>query len=257
MTARPSSPVRATGSGASGWSSGRLRRVLRGHRGEILDVAVDPDGVVAATVSTDLARVGRGTCRREPSPRCSSDTNFVDAVDFGSPDGRSIATASLDGTARTWAINGRPLAVLAGHSGPCSTPASRPTARRWQAGERASSRSGTPGRAASFSTLGRAAHPIVPEARRRARTATLRRPDRRPADRLERADGSTSGSPATGGWSRQPRGYLARRRRLVSASRDRGRDPLGRSPRARRFACSAVTSGRSRTRASARTTAGS
>jgi WD40 repeat protein len=100
------------------WSgnTGRLRRVLRGHRGEILDVAVDPEGVVAATVSTD----GTGRTWDVPAGTVAAvlfgHTNFVGAVDF-SPDGRAIATASLDGTARTYLINGRPLAVLAGHTG--------------------------------------------------------------------------------------------------------------------------------------------
>jgi WD40 repeat protein len=38
-------------------------------------------------------------------------------VDF-SPDGQSLVTSSLDGTARTWALNGRRLRTLAGHAGP-------------------------------------------------------------------------------------------------------------------------------------------
>ena len=37
------------------WSgvTGRLRRVLRGHTGYVLDVAIEPEGALAATVSTD------------------------------------------------------------------------------------------------------------------------------------------------------------------------------------------------------------
>jgi WD40 repeat protein len=100
------------------WSgnTGRLRRELRGHTGYVLDVAIEPLGVVAATSSTD------GTGRVwDAIPGIVlailfGHTNFVDAVDF-SPDGESLVTASLDGTARIWAVNGLPRAVLAGHDG--------------------------------------------------------------------------------------------------------------------------------------------
>jgi WD40 repeat protein len=100
------------------WSgnTGRLRRMLRGHRGQVLDVAVDREGVVAATVSTD----GTGRTWDVPAGTVAAvlfgHTNFVESVEF-SPDGEYLATSSLDGTARTWAVNGRPIAVLSGHTG--------------------------------------------------------------------------------------------------------------------------------------------
>ena len=185
------------------WSgnSGRLRRVLRGHRGEILDVAVDPDGVVAATVSTD----GTGRTWDVPSGTVAAvlfgHTNFVDAVDF-SPDGRSIATASLDGTARTWAINGRPLAVLAGHSGAVLDARFSPdgatvasggedgTVRLWDAetrGELLRGKGGAPDR---------------PGGGRRARTATLRRRSTTGGSGSSAPTARRASSPATSGWSR-------------------------------------------------------
>ena len=100
------------------WSgnTGRLRRLLRGHRGQVLDVAIDSEGVVAATVSTD----GTGRTWDVPAGTVAAvlfgHTNFVDAVDFG-PDAESVVTASLDGSARTWAVTGMPLALLTGHTG--------------------------------------------------------------------------------------------------------------------------------------------
>ena len=100
------------------WSgnTGRLRRLLRGHRGRVLDVAIDSEGVVAATVSTD----GTGRTWDVPAGTVAAvlfgHTNFVDAVDFG-PDAESVVTASLDGSARTWAVTGMPLALLNGHTG--------------------------------------------------------------------------------------------------------------------------------------------
>jgi WD40 repeat protein len=203
------------------WSgnTGRLRRVLRGHRGDILDVAIDPEGVIAATVSTD----GTGRTWDVPSGTVAAvlfgHTNFVDAVDFN-PDGQSIATASLDGTARTYRINGRPLAVLAGHSGAVFDARFSPdgatvasggedgTVRIWDAealGELERGKGGAPERPRSGSSS--------PDG-----DATARIDDRRIV--LERADGTAS---ALVGHDRlvTSAAFSPDGRRLVSASRDR------------------------------------
>ena len=74
-------------------------------------------------------------------------TNFVGTVAF-SPDGQSVVTTSRDGTARTWALNGRRLATLAGHTDAVdvagfspdgftvATGAKDGTVRLWDAGTR-------------------------------------------------------------------------------------------------------------------------
>jgi WD40 repeat protein len=100
------------------WSgnSGRLRWQLRGHRGMILDVAVDPAGVVAATASVDGTGRTWDVIPGTVQAVLFGHTNFVESVDFSS-DGLTVVTASLDRTARTWEVGGRPLAILAGHTG--------------------------------------------------------------------------------------------------------------------------------------------
>jgi len=99
------------------WSgtTGRLLRILTGHRGPVQAVAITPDGATVATGSTDgTARIWDVTTGVVAAILPQS--NFVTAVDF-SDDGRSVLTASADRTARVWATaDGRPIATLAGHT---------------------------------------------------------------------------------------------------------------------------------------------
>ena len=129
--------------------NGRLIHELEGHQGQVLDVAIGLGGTEVATASTDgTARIWDGVTGLLRAPLFGH-TNFVRAVDF-SPDGQCESSRrAYDGTARTWALNGRRLATLAGHDGRgCQTHGSRPmdsrcspaeqdgTVRIWEAGTR-------------------------------------------------------------------------------------------------------------------------
>lgn len=90
-------------------------RVLRGHVGRVLAVAFDPSGHWLGTGSSDqtarIWRAGTGL----PHAVLFGHTGLVDDVSFGR--GGLVVTASGDGTARSWAVNGRPIQVLRGHRG--------------------------------------------------------------------------------------------------------------------------------------------
>ena len=90
-------------------------RALRGHVGQVIVVAFDPTSDRVATGSTDqTARIWRGRTGALVTPLYGH-TGYVEDVAFGP--GGLVVTASGDGTARTWAANGRPIQVLRGHTG--------------------------------------------------------------------------------------------------------------------------------------------
>jgi WD40 repeat protein len=96
--------------------NGRQLNALSGNQGEVLDVAISPDGTSVVSASTDgTARVW-DTGTESLQGYLYGHANYVDAVDF-SPDGTAIVTASLDRTAQTWRPNGQQVATLAGHGG--------------------------------------------------------------------------------------------------------------------------------------------
>ena len=92
------------------------RRVLKGHQGEVHDVAWGPHGRRVATASSD------GTARLwDPGSgghvvKLQGHTSEVVHVAF-SPDGTRVVTASADGTARLWTLDGTPVAELTSHGG--------------------------------------------------------------------------------------------------------------------------------------------
>ena len=100
------------------WSlaSGNLRSVLRGHDGQIMDIAFSPRATIIATASSDAnGRLWQGRTG-EPVAVLVGHANFVTAIAF-SRDGNSVITGSRDETARTWrADTGGPQAVLRGHT---------------------------------------------------------------------------------------------------------------------------------------------
>jgi WD40 repeat protein len=91
----------------------RIRRVLRGHTGEVSRASFSPDGRWVVTASQDTsARVWEVDTGEELAVLRGHD-DWVWRASF-SPDGRRVVTASKDGTARLWSAgDGRELAVLA------------------------------------------------------------------------------------------------------------------------------------------------
>jgi WD40 repeat protein/energy-coupling factor transporter ATP-binding protein EcfA2 len=87
--------------------------VLSGHAGRISDIAFAADGGRVATTADDGVRVWR-TRPLEPlvlgEHAGEGRGNEIETVAF-SPDGRFVVSASRDGTARVWKIDGSGLAV--------------------------------------------------------------------------------------------------------------------------------------------------
>jgi len=100
-------------------TSGRIERVLDGHKGPLRSLAFAPGkdgGRRLASGSDDttarLWNVGTGQCEQE----LKEHTARVTGVSFA-PDGHRLVTASSDKTARIWSVtDGRREHVLTGHS---------------------------------------------------------------------------------------------------------------------------------------------
>jgi WD40 repeat protein len=93
--------------------SSRVRHVLPGGGGAVVDATFSPDGRRVLVVA-DRARVFDSRTGR--LLRAFVDPRGVAAASFGS-DGGMVATAGRDGVARLWAISGGPPRVLRGHRG--------------------------------------------------------------------------------------------------------------------------------------------
>jgi WD40 repeat protein len=122
-------------------ADGQLVRELKGHRSQVFGVAFAPDGKLLASVSADAtARLWDVADGREvrklggelgnPAPgrpgiqvlqggpaRPGAHGNMVWAVAF-SPDGKTLATSSFDGTAKLWNVaDGTDVRTLTGRGG--------------------------------------------------------------------------------------------------------------------------------------------
>ena len=103
-----------------------LRRVLFGHRDQVLAVAISPDGSWLVTAGSDgTARIWDATTGHERAT-LTGHGGSVSAVAI-SPDGSWLVTAGSDGTARIWdATTGHERATLTGHGGSVSAVAISP-----------------------------------------------------------------------------------------------------------------------------------
>ncbi|MBI2929545.1 MAG: serine/threonine protein kinase, partial [Verrucomicrobia bacterium] len=91
-------------------------RTLRGHLGQVVDVAFSPDGERVLTASLDATARLWDSSRGTALLKLAGHRGAVTAASW-SPDGRRIVTAGADGTARIWdAASGTQLLKLKGHS---------------------------------------------------------------------------------------------------------------------------------------------
>lgn len=97
-------------------SGGLEKFVLRGHTGQVSDIAYSPNGLRIATAGSDrTARIWDAQTGKELH-RLAGHQDVVRSVRF-SPDGKRVLTASPDRTARLWdAATGEELAVFRGHA---------------------------------------------------------------------------------------------------------------------------------------------
>ncbi len=119
------------------WSTADRRRpeasaTLQGHTGPVNAVAFRPDGRTLASAGHD-ATVRLWDVSESRGPRPLDVVRHPESVESlaWSPDGRLLASASHDRLVRLWspADLTRPLATLAGHTGPVSTLAFSPDGR--------------------------------------------------------------------------------------------------------------------------------
>jgi serine/threonine protein kinase/WD40 repeat protein len=110
--------------------TGALKLTYEGHSNAVLSVAIAPTGLLAASGGADRDNVsmGRTAGTEEPGVRLWETRTGKDvAVLHGhrggvcsvafSPNSLRLATASYDGTARIWNVNGAELRRLQGHRG--------------------------------------------------------------------------------------------------------------------------------------------
>jgi WD40 repeat protein len=121
-------------------ADGQLLHELKGHFSQVFGVAFAPDGKLLASASADgnarlwdvasgrevrmlgedliqRGQPGLQLLQRDRPARPGAHGNMVWAVAF-SPDGRTLATTSLDGTAKLWEVaSGREVRTLAGAGG--------------------------------------------------------------------------------------------------------------------------------------------
>ncbi|MHC4101063.1 MAG: WD40 repeat domain-containing serine/threonine protein kinase [Planctomycetota bacterium] len=112
-------------------------RTLRGHTGEVMSVAVSPDGSIIASGSRDdISSADSDNSIRLWDAASGAEIRtlkghelFVTSVDF-SPDGLQLASGSYDASIRLWAVEtGEALGVLHGHEDKISTVAFSPDGR--------------------------------------------------------------------------------------------------------------------------------
>lgn len=94
----------------------RLRAILRGHKGEVSDVAVAPDGHTVATGGADgTIRLWDAASRAAMGEPLRGHKGEVTDLAFDD-DGETLASAGADGTVRLWhPVTGAPRGVLRGH----------------------------------------------------------------------------------------------------------------------------------------------
>ena len=80
--------------------TGELRSVLRGHTGDVLDLAFSPDGTRLASASVDKSVMIRDLASGE-ARRLQGHAGYVTGVEF-LPDGRTLVSSGADGTVRLW-----------------------------------------------------------------------------------------------------------------------------------------------------------
>ncbi len=132
-------------------ATGRELLTLGGHDGRLTAVAFSPDGALLATASADgtariwntatgdslgilkvqAAAIAVATFGPKPTSKAYADPSAITGLTF-SPDGRRLATAHADGSARLWDVEGLDeLLVLPGHRDAVRGLAFSPDGRRF------------------------------------------------------------------------------------------------------------------------------
>lgn len=122
-----------------------VRAVVRGHGGDVVGLALSPEGRLAVSAGADGVAQVWETASGQVVASLRGHSGPLSAAAF-SPDGVRVVTASADGTARLWEVSsGRELLTLRGHAGPLTAASFSPdgrlvltastdgTARLWEA----------------------------------------------------------------------------------------------------------------------------